>query len=205
MKVALFIILSLLPLLGNPPRKRSMNELSSLWINSPFTTKPAAALAQNSLNEWTLAGISGNPNTGYTVTLLNKKDRNNRKRIHTSGLNNEKSTSGFKVLEVNQASGSNYKTSKVKVSIGSDIGWVEYDQAILSAPKVKAPPTLTNRRTTPARPTSPVARPASTNSQLPGLNNSNPSGNRTSTTSSNTPSTPSIRRPVIRRVTPSSN
>jgi len=205
MKVALFLILSLLPLLGNPPRKRSMNELSSLWINSPFTTKPAAALAQNSLNEWSLAGISGNPKTGYTVTLLNKKDRNDRKRIHTSGLNNEKGTSGFKVLEVSQASGSNYKTSKVKVSIGSDIGWVEYDQAVLSAPKVKAPPALSNRRTTTARPTTTNTRTSSSSSQLPGRTPSTPSTNGSNNSSTSTPSTPSIRRPVIRRVTPSSN
>lgn len=134
MKNALPILLSLLVLEAHAelPVKRSMIEMKSLWENSPFTTRvEEEVIEKNELEDWSLAGVSSNPQGGYTVTIVNKKDRGDRKRIHSSGSYQKAEVEGFKILEVSQE-GLNYKETKVKLSVSGKDGWVGYDEKILA-------------------------------------------------------------------------
>ena len=73
--------------------------------------------------DWMLGSIR--PNTdgkGWSVTLINKKDRKQRVRF-LPGF----SADGFQLLEVNQDI-SNPKASKVQVRQGTQTAWISYDE-----------------------------------------------------------------------------
>ena len=123
---------------AEPPTKRNMAELKRLWESSPFTTPPEAESLKNELEDWSLAGVSTNPQGGYTVTIVHKKDRGDRRRIHSTGKYSETDVEGFNILEVSQ-SGLNYKLTRVKLSVDGQEGWVSYDEKLLAI-KPATPP-----------------------------------------------------------------
>ncbi len=162
------------------PKKVNMMELKSLWDRSPFTTKPVAAQERNALEDWALAGVTASPDGGYTISIINKKDRNDRKRIHSSGTYAESGTASFKVIQVTQPDPFDYKQTRVKLSMGSKVGWVEYEDKLLQIKPTAAP----------------AARPAT---------NRSPAALKSLATPKNAPPTSSktaIQRPRVRRVPP---
>jgi len=113
---------------AKPPEKPRLMQYSRLWTNSPFTIKPARAVptvVSPLEREWSLGSIRPSPN-GYSVTLINKKNRKERVRFipgYSSGA--------FKLLEVKQNVQSP-KQSKVLVSKGGQKGWITYDEKIVA-------------------------------------------------------------------------
>jgi len=173
--------------LAELPNKRNPMELRSLWENSPFTVKPAIESAKNELEDWTLAGVSSNSSGGYMITIVNKKDRSDRRRIHSSGQNSEGNVDGYNILEVAQG-GLDYKKTKVKLSIDGQEGWVTYDEKLLA---IKPAPPISSRPPAQPRPTAAT----SSGSQTPQKASIAPP--------KNTP-LPASKRPRIRRVAPPS-
>lgn len=174
MKHFLPLLLSLLVLEAHAqlPVKRSMIEMKPLWENSPFTTKPEveAVDQKNELEDWSLAGVSSNPQGGYTVTIVNKKDRGDRRRIHSSGNYQEEEVKGFKIMEVSQE-GLNYKETKVKLSVSGQEGWVGYDEKILAVKP--ANPIANNRPGVPQPRTFTQNTQQNSNIQSPGVQPNN--------------------------------
>ena len=111
-----------------PPRQPNLGQFSRLWINSPFTIKPtveAAIIASPLERDWTLASISPSKN-GYSVTLMNKKNRKERIRF-IPGF----SSGGYKLHDVKQDT-SSPKDSKVLVSkSGGKKAWIGYDEKLI--------------------------------------------------------------------------
>jgi hypothetical protein len=102
-------------------------QYSRLWTNSPFTIKPTAAtpsVATPLERDWSLGSIRPSGN-GYSVTLINKKNRKERIRF-IPGF----STGEFKLLEVKQNTQS-AELSKVLVSKGGQKGWITYDEKVI--------------------------------------------------------------------------
>ena len=136
------IVISMLALAQTsaaPPRKPNIGLFKKMIDHSPFTIKPiiADAVKDSPLaRDWTLASISPSEE-GFSVTLMNKKDRTNRVRF-IPGF----SAGDFKLLEVNQDFESR-KNSKVHVQKGSQKAWIGYDDLILSPKKPVKKPTTT--------------------------------------------------------------
>lgn len=189
MKPLIIIFFSLCAMVfGDLPRKRNHMELRNLWNNSPFTTKPERETLKNELEDWFLAGVSASPSGGYMVTIVNKKDRTDRRRIHSSGQNSEQKVNGYKILEVSQG-GYNYRDTKVKLALGNQQGWVTYDEKLLA---IKPSATIKNAQNT---------RPSMSPRMIQSSNQRNPDPNiQNSTTTEASP-----RRPRIRRVSPPPN
>lgn len=113
---------------SKPPVQPQQHQFTRLVTNSPFTIKPtpaAVAAASPLEREWSLGSISPNGN-GYSVTLINKKNRKDRVRF-IPGF----SADGFKLLEVKQDTRSS-KQSKVLVSKGSQKAWIGYDDKVVA-------------------------------------------------------------------------
>lgn len=120
------------------PRKAPLNKYSSLWANSPFTSKPPppeAGPAINPLEDYVLAGVSP-ISSGYRVTLLNKKKP---EEMIITETDNPKE--GFKILEVIRKPGDPLGTV-VRMSSGGITGTVSFDEAALAlkSPPAAAPP-----------------------------------------------------------------
>jgi hypothetical protein len=113
---------------ATPPRQPNLGQFTRLWKNSPFTIKPtveAGVVASPLERDWTLASISPSEN-GYSVTLMNKKNRKERIRF-IPGF----SSGDFKLHEVKQDNNSP-KLSKVLVSrSGGTTAWIGYDEKLI--------------------------------------------------------------------------
>lgn len=179
MKPLIILIVLTFSVFAELPKKRNHFEFKALWENSPFTTKPIQELEKesNALEDWVLAGVSVNPRGGHTVTIINKKDRSDRKRIHSTEQHTQSSAKGFKILEVDQK-GLDYKETRVKLSSGQNTGWVTYDENLIKVKPAVTPSVKPN-----------PANATKANSRIPELNQNN---------STSTPAT--TRRPRIRRV-----
>lgn len=115
------------------PRKAPLTKYSSLWTDSPFTSKPPPpeqVAAANPLEDYALAGVSPIPD-GYQVTLLNRKDPKERITVRTG-----KPSEGFKILDVNRKPGDPLGTV-VRMSSGNVTGTVAFDESLLT---LEAPP-----------------------------------------------------------------
>ena len=113
---------------ATPPRQPNLGQFTRLWTNSPFTIKPtveAPVIASPLERDWTLASISPSEN-GYSVTLMNKKNRKDRIRFipgYSSG--------DFKLHEVKPDLNSP-KFSKVLISkSGGTKAWIGYDEKLI--------------------------------------------------------------------------
>ena len=115
------------------PRKAPLTKYSTLWTDSPFTSKPPPpeeVAAANPLEDYALAGVSPIP-SGYRVTLLNRKDPKERIVVET-----EKPSQGFKILAVTRKPGDPLGTV-VRMASGTVNGTVSFDESLL---KIEGPP-----------------------------------------------------------------
>lgn len=122
------------------PQKRPLGNYANLWTNSPFTAKPPVAAAgpiANPLEDYALLGVSPIGNNGYRVTLINKKQADQRITVETGRT----SADGFSIIKVNREAGQPLKTT-VEMSSGSMQGTVSFDEKLLTiaAPAPTAPP-----------------------------------------------------------------
>jgi len=114
---------------AKPPQKPSYSQFMPLIKYSPFTIKPTrpGSTQESPLEkDWTLASISPSVN-GYSVTLMNKKNRKDRIRF-LPGF----SAGEFQLLDVKQDSRSS-KNSKVRIRKGSQTAWITYDEKLIKA------------------------------------------------------------------------
>lgn len=154
---------------AKPPKKPYASRYSRLWTHSPFTIKPVkepVKVASPLERDWALGSIRPGVN-GYSVTLINKKDRKDRIRF-LPGV----PAGDFQLLEVQQ-DGKSYKNSRVRVRKGGQTAWLTYDEQLL---KVRRTAKTTPRKTSTQRTSS--GRPP-----IPGRATSS----RTSSGSSNSP------------------
>lgn len=126
------LVISATTALARPPKKPRYSDYSKLVTNSPFTIKQVTIRGPVQVSplerDWMLGGISPSGD-GYSVTLINKKNRKDRVRF-IPGF----SSGAFKLLEVKQSSKS-YKDSRVLVSKDGQKGWIGYDEKLI---KVRA-------------------------------------------------------------------
>ncbi|MGL5017179.1 MAG: hypothetical protein ACRDBP_03530 [Luteolibacter sp.] len=127
--------------LADLPKKAPLSRYSSLWSNSPFTSKPPpaeAGLAENPLDDYALIGVSPIGGTGYRVTLINKKKPEERITVDSD----KPSKDGFKIVEVIRKAGDPQGTT-VRMNSGSMTGIVAFDAKLLTlaaAPKAAVQP-----------------------------------------------------------------
>lgn len=118
------------------PRKMPINTYSSLWNNSPFTSKPPPppqGEEVNPLDDYALIGVSP-IGQGYRVTLINKKQATERITVDSGD-----SRSGFEILGITRKPGDPLGT-QVRMRSGSKTGTVSYDEKLLSIAAPVAPP-----------------------------------------------------------------
>ena len=97
-----------------------------------------------------LGSISPSGN-GYSVTLINKKDRKDRIRF-LPGF----SAGEFKLLDVKQDSVSSMN-SKVRISKGSQTAWITYDEKLIKArPSVASKSPVAKNKTSKSRSGPPI-------------------------------------------------
>lgn len=119
---------------AKPPVKQPLQAYSSLWTNSPFTSKPpppGPAEVANPLEDYALLGVSP-ISGGYRVTLINKKKPEERVTVDSD----RPSKDGFKVLAVERKSGDPLGTV-VRMMSGTVTGTIAFDDKLLT---VAAPP-----------------------------------------------------------------
>jgi hypothetical protein len=117
------------------PQKQPLGNYANLWTNSPFTAKPpvaGAAPVANPLEDYALLGVSPIGNNGYRVTLINKKQADQRITVETG----KASPAGFSITKVNREAGQPLKTT-VEMASGSMQGTVSFDEKLLA---IAAPP-----------------------------------------------------------------
>jgi hypothetical protein len=120
------------------PRKMPLQSYSSLWGNSPFTSKPLPpppGETPNPLEDYALIGVSPIGGNKYRVTLINKKQPDERIMVFSDGKNSD-----FKILSVTRKAGDPLGTV-VSLQSGSVTGTVSYDEKLLTlTPPAAAPP-----------------------------------------------------------------
>ncbi|MBT7957990.1 MAG: hypothetical protein HN759_01535 [Akkermansiaceae bacterium] len=131
-----------------PPKKPSVAHFMGLISSSPFTIKPPPperVKVETPLErDWMLGSIRPIEG-GYSVTLINKKNRKERIRF-IPGF----SAGEFQLLDVEQDT-NNSSNSRVRVRKGSQEGWLSYDEKL-----IKVRPTSTKR--VPSRKTGTASR-----------------------------------------------
>ena len=119
------------------PNKAPISRYTSLWTNSPFTSKPPppeAGPLNNPLDDYALIGVSPiSGNDSYRVTLINKKKPDERITVESN-----KTATGFKILGVTRKPGNPLGTV-VRMSSGSMTGTVGFDEKLLIIPAAKPP------------------------------------------------------------------
>ena len=121
------------------PKKAPISRYSTLWNNSPFTSKPPPpeqGPEVNPLDDYALIGVSPIGGNGYRVTLINTKQPDERIMVYSDDQSSE-----FKILGVTRKEGDPLGTV-VRLQSGSKTGTVSFDQKHLTlvAPVAKAPP-----------------------------------------------------------------
>ena len=120
--------------LADIPRKAPITQYTSLWTNSPFTSKPPPPPPPetvNPLEDYALIGVSP-VGKGHRVTLINKKEPDRRLVIFSDRPNDE----NMKILGVERKPGNPLGTV-VRMQSGSVTGSVAFEQEFLT---LKAPP-----------------------------------------------------------------
>ncbi len=118
------------------PRKAPLQTYSTLWNNSPFTSKPpveTGAPIANPLEDYSLIGISPIGGSKYRVTLVNKKKPDERKMVYSDDKDSE-----FKILGVTRKAGDPLGTV-VSMQVGSQTGSVSFDEKLLTLAPPAAP------------------------------------------------------------------
>ncbi|MEJ6572200.1 MAG: hypothetical protein QNL01_08505 [Akkermansiaceae bacterium] len=126
--------------IAKPPKKPNVGQFTKLISYSPFTIKPTPPPRGENISplerDWMLGSIRPSGN-GWSVTLINKKDRKDRIRL-IPGF----SAGDFQLLEVKQDSHSQ-ENSKVRVRKGSQTAWISYDEKL-----IKVRPSLASKAST---------------------------------------------------------
>jgi len=152
---------------AKPPQQPRLMQFSRLWTNSPFTIKPTAAtptVASPLERDWSLGSIRPSGN-GYSVTLINKKNRKERIRF-VPGF----SSGDFKLLEVKQNTQSSDQ-SKVLVSKGGQKAWITYDEKVI---KLRVAKGSKSSRKSPSKKSSKHSKSRSPIPSIPGKSKSIP-------------------------------
>jgi len=141
-KAPLLLILPALTavLHASVPQKQPLGNYANLWTNSPFTAKPpvvGAGPVANPLENYALLGVSPIGNNSYRVTLINKKQADQRITVETD----KPSAEGLSIIKVNREAGQPLKTT-VEMSSGAMQGIVSFDEKLLTIapPAPTAPP-----------------------------------------------------------------
>lgn len=121
------------------PRKVPLQSYSTLWNNSPFTSKPPPpppGEVKNALEDYALIGVSPvGASNNYRVTLINKKKPEERIMVFSDGKKPD-----FKILGVTRKPGDPLGTV-VSMQAGSATGTVSYDEKLLTlTPPAATPP-----------------------------------------------------------------
>lgn len=122
--------------LAAEPKKAPLSRYNSLWTNSPFTSKPPPAEAgpeNNPLDDYALIGVSPVSNSGFRVTLINKKKPEERIIVES-----DKPKDGFSIVGVDRKPGDPLGTS-IRMKSGSLSGVVKFDEKLLTL-AAPAPP-----------------------------------------------------------------
>lgn len=117
------------------PKKTPVRTYQDLWTNSPFTSPappPPPIKPTNILENYALGGVSP-IGSGYRVTLLNKKNPEERIIVDT-----DRPREGFKVLTVIRKPGDPLGTL-VSMAVGSMTGTVGFDEKLLTLAVVNPP------------------------------------------------------------------
>ena len=174
---------------ADTPKKQPIGRYSSLWSKSPFTTPPVKEEGEappGRLDDYVLTGVSKLP-SGYFVSLMNKKKRDDRIMIMPGEANPE----GFKVLSVVQDQDPiKFKETIVRISVDGETGAVGYDEKFLVLKKAAV---VAKKPVKPGAPHSGRHRTPTPKPKIPGLTNKKPP---------TPPSGGSSRSPRVRRVTP---
>ena len=110
-----------------PPKKPMASQFSRLVSNSPFTIQPSSSGSFQSSpleRDWMLGSIRPSGD-GWSVTLINKKNRKQRIRL-LPGFDAD----GFKLLDVSQDL-KNSENSRVQISKGGKEAWITYDEKLI--------------------------------------------------------------------------
>lgn len=143
------------------PQKPPLNRYTRLWSDSPFTSKPPPAEQgpqSNPLDDYSLIGVSPIGSNSYRVTLINKKQPDERITVESNSTRSD-----FKILGVTRKSGDPLGTV-VRMSSGAMVGTVTFDEKLLTlAPPPAAAPAVQQ----PSQPPQPVpaAQPQGGNGQ----------------------------------------
>jgi hypothetical protein len=125
-----FLLLALTGLLmADVPKKAPLSNYSALWGNSPFTSKPPppeAGPQTNPLDDYALIGVSPISGHGYRVTMMNKKQPDQRITVDSGSAKTD-----FKIIEVVRKSGDPLGTT-VRMTSGSMTGTVSFDRQLLT-------------------------------------------------------------------------
>lgn len=117
------------------PQKQPLGNYSRLWTDSPFTAKPpvvGAGPIANTLGDYALLGVSPIGDNKYRVTLINKKNPEQRITVESGKPSADK----FSIIKVNREPGQPLKTT-VEMSSGTAHGIVSFDEKLLT---IAAPP-----------------------------------------------------------------
>ncbi len=137
------------------PKKAPFTKYTHLVQNSPFTSRPVVTPpgpVASILDDYALAGVSP-INGGYRVTLINKKNPEERIPVSTDEI---KPKHGFKILEVKRKEGNPLGTT-VRLSSGSVTGTVAFEDKFLTLATPPAAKTQPNPQHPVAAPSHPGA------------------------------------------------
>lgn len=163
LKFQIFILLALTGwACADLPKKAPISRYTSLWNNSPFTSKPPppdAVDAPNPLDDYALIGVSSLGSGTFRVTILNKKKPDEPRKY----IESNQTKDGFRILEVIRKPGDPTGTT-VKMQSGSLTGTISYDEKLLTITPAapQAPPGVVNP---PGVPPQPVPQPVDPNGQ----------------------------------------
>lgn len=121
------------------PQKPSLSRYTRLWSDSPFTSKPPPqeqGPQANPLEDYALIGVSPIGENNYRVTLMNKKQPDERVTVDSNNTRSD-----FKILGITRKQGDPLGTV-VRMSSGAMIGTVTFDEKLLTLapPPATAPP-----------------------------------------------------------------
>lgn len=167
--------------MADVPSKPADTKYSTLWSNSPFTSKPPPPPpgdVDEAFADWTLGGVSS-VEGGYMITLLHKKNAGETQIIRPRGI--QKTTADkiewletgapgtFKLDKVERGKGG-WKDISVHLTSGGKSGVVRFDDKNL-VPKSSGPAPVGNRQ---GQPGQPGVQPQPGAQPQPGQQNPNP-------------------------------
>lgn len=153
---SLFLLGSAVFATAELPKKVPLQSYSGLWNNSPFTSKPPVqgpVADKNPLEDYALIGVSPIGANKYRVTLINKKQPDDRIMVFSDAGNSD-----FKILGVTRKVGDPLGTV-VSMQSGSLTGTVSYDEKLLTLtpPAAAAVPQAQGQPPIPGQPPQPDA------------------------------------------------